>query len=120
LMEFCMAGRPFPIQLHQDYLQSPPTRQCEVIGDRGRSVMDLHALSVTVFTRGCATPDVHSFSGFERNQLFIDQLTHFLECVNKRRRPVVDLKDGLQSLRMALAVKRSIATRQPVELASAD
>jgi predicted dehydrogenase len=117
LMECSVAGRPFPIQLHQDYLQSPPSRQCEVIGDRGRAVMDLHALTVTVFTRGNATPDVHSFSGFERNQLFIDQSIHFLECVRTRRRPVVDLTDGLQSLRMALAVKRSMATHQPVELA---
>ena len=80
--------------------------------------MDLHALSVTVYTRGNAIPVVHSFSGFERNQLFIDQTNHFLECVKTRNRPIVDLRDGLQSLRMALAVKRSIATHQPVDLAS--
>ncbi len=118
LMECSVDGRPLPIQLHQDYLQSPPSRQCEVIGDRGRVVMDLHALTVTVFTRGSAIPEVHSFAGFERNQLFIDQLIHFLECVKTRRRPIVDLKDGLQSLRMALAAKASIATHEPVELAS--
>jgi predicted dehydrogenase len=118
LMECSIDGRPLPIQLHQDYLQSPPSRQCEVIGERGRAVMDLHALTVTVYTRANATPTVHSFAGFERNQLFVDQTSHFLECVKTRSRPVVDLKDGLQSLRMALAVKRSIATHQPVELAS--
>jgi predicted dehydrogenase len=118
LMESSVNGRPLPIQLHQDYLQSPPNRQCEVIGDRGRVVMDLHALSVTFYTRGNAIPVVHSFVGFERNQLFIDQTNHFLECVKTRSRPIVDLRDGLQSLRMALAVKQSIATHQPVELAS--
>ncbi len=118
LMEFSVEGRPLPIQLHQDYLQSPPSRQCEVIGDHGRAVMDLHALTVTVFNRGNGTPDVQSFTGFERNQLFIDELNHFLECVKARKRPVIDLNDGLQSLRMALAVKMSIATHQPVELAS--
>jgi|SRR5271166_539532 len=118
LMECSVAGRPFPIQLHQDYLQSPPSRQCEVIGDRGRVVMDLHGLTVAVFTRGNTTPEVHSFPGFERNQLFVDQTRHFLQCVKTRERPVVDLKDGLHSLRMALAVKRSIAEHQPIELAS--
>jgi predicted dehydrogenase len=120
LMECAVAGRPLPIQLHQDYLQSPSSRQCEVIGDCGRAVMDLHALTVTVFTRDHATPDVHSFSGFQRNQLFIDQITHFLECVKERRRPIVDLTDGLQSLRMALAAKKSIAIHQPVEPASVE
>lgn len=117
LMECEVDRRPLPVHLHQDYLQSPPSRQCEVIGDRGRAVMDLHALNVTVYSRGQATPEVHSFPGFERNQLFLDQTEHFLDCVETRKRPVVDLKDGLQSLRIALGVKQSVATRQPVELA---
>jgi predicted dehydrogenase len=118
LMECRVAGRQLPVQLHQDFLQSPPSRQCEVIGDRGRAIMDLHALTVSVFTRGHATPAMYCYAGFERNQLFLDQTNHFLECVQTRKRPVVDLKDGLQSLRMALAVKRSMAMHQPVEVAS--
>ncbi len=80
--------------------------------------MDLHALTVTAFTRGNSAPDVHTFAGFERNQLFLDEIAHFLECVKTRRQPVVDLTDGLQSLRMALAVKKSMATREPIELTS--
>jgi predicted dehydrogenase len=118
LMECCSANHPFPVQLHQDYVQSPPSRQCEVIGDRGRVVMDLHALSVSVFTRGNTTAQVQNFSGFERNQLFIDQLKHFLDCVKSRTKPIVDLRDGLQSLRMALAAKRSIEDHEPIELSS--
>ena len=118
LMECSFAKRPLPVQLHQDYLQSPPSRQCEVIGDRGRVVMDLHALTVGVFTRGSTTPEVRSFSGFERNQLFIDQLKHFLDCLKSRRKPVVDLHDGSQSLRMALAAKKSIEAHEPIELSS--
>jgi predicted dehydrogenase len=118
LMECSVANRSLPIQLHQDYLQSPPSRQCEVIGDRGRVVMDLHALTVSVFAQGNAAAEVRNFSGFERNQLFIDQLKHFLDCVKSRTKPVVDLHDGLQSLRMALAAKKSIEARDPIELSS--
>lgn len=115
LMECSIDGRPLPIHLHQDFLQSPPSRQCEIIGDRARALMDLHALTVTVFARGQAAPIVESFHGFERNQLFIDQTRHFLECVRTRQRPIVDLRDGLQSLRMALAAKQSIATQRPID-----
>jgi predicted dehydrogenase len=118
LMECTVGGRPFPVHLHQDYLQSPPRKQCEVIGDRGRAIMDLVALSVTVFTLGNPEPEIHNFPGFERNQLFLDEAGHFLECVKTRNRPIVDLHDGLQSLRMALAAKESMRTRQPVELDS--
>lgn len=116
LMECHIAGRSLPVHLHQDYLQSPPSRQCEVIGDHGRVLMDVHAKTVTLFTRGVADPQVYTFPDFERNQLFLDQTNHFLECVKTRSRPVVDLRDGLQSLLMALAVKESIATHQPVAL----
>jgi predicted dehydrogenase len=116
LMECAVAGRPLPIHLHQDYLQSPPNRQCEVIGDRGRVVMDLRAVTVTVFTRDVDIPVIHDFPGFERNRLFVDELSHFFDCVKTRRKPVVDLADGLQSLRMALAAKKSMSTHMPVEL----
>lgn len=47
LMEFQFAGRPLPVHLQQDYLQRPPSRSCEVIGDRGKAIMDLSSLSVT-------------------------------------------------------------------------
>jgi predicted dehydrogenase len=118
LMECSFGGRPLPIQVHQDYLQSPPSRQCEVIGDRGRVLMDLHKLTVTVFKRGSSIPEQQMFEGFERNQLFLDELKHFLDCVKSRNRPIVDLHDGLQSLRVALAAKESIATQRAVEIAT--
>ena len=118
LMEFNFAGRPLPVQVHQDYLQSPSSRQCEVIGDRGRVLMDLHKLTVITFKRGSPIPEEKTFEGFERNQLFVDELKHFLDCVKSRGRSAVDLHDGLQSLRMALAAKKSILTQQPVEIAT--
>jgi predicted dehydrogenase len=116
LMEVPFEGRLLPIQLHQDYLQSPPNRQCEVIGDRGRVVMDLHALTVSLFTRGKVEPEVFRIENFDRNNLFLDQTRHFLHCVETRTKPIVDLADGVQSLRMALAAKQSIAEHKPVDL----
>jgi predicted dehydrogenase len=120
LMEASTEGRPLPIHLHQDYLQAPPTRQCEVIGDRGRAILDFRAVSVTVHDFSGNPPIVHSFPGFERNQLFMDEVRHFLKCVENRSTPIVDLRAGFQSLRMALAVKRSMATGMPVELVAQD
>ena len=118
LMEFPHSGRILPIQLHTDYLQSPPNRQCEVIGDRGRVVMDLQAQTVTTYTRNVPTLEVFRIENFDRNNLFLDQARHFLRCVETREKPVVDIADGIQSLRMALAIKRSIATHGPVDLNS--
>ena len=45
-----------------------------------------------------------------------DELRHFLSCVENRSRPIVDLRDGTQSLLMALAAKKSIASGTVVEI----
>ena len=118
LMECSFEGRPLPIHLHQDYLQTAPSRQCEVIGDRGRAVLDFPSLSVTVYESQRRSPVVHAWKDFERNQLFLDEVRHFLDCVEKRTRPVVDVRCGAQSLRIALAAKLSMASNNLVELSA--
>jgi predicted dehydrogenase len=116
LLEFSCQGRSLPVHIHQDYLQSPASRQCEVIGDRGKVIMDLPSLTVSVHPFNGSEPTPYSFPNFDRNQLFIDEMQHFLACVNERRRPIVDLHDGVTSLRMALAIKRSMTTGTLVSL----
>lgn len=110
LMDFSVEDKPVAVHLQQDYVQRPPCRQCEIVGEQGKIIADFAALRVTA-------PGVDlDFSGFDRNQLFLDQTKHFLACLEGQEPPVVDLRAGIQSLRMALAAKESIATGQPVKL----
>ena len=120
LMECHVEGRSLPVHLQQDYLQRPASRECEVIGDAGKCVMNLAGLELVRYGPDGTLVDTQRWEGFDRNQLFLDQTSHFLECVENRRKPVVDLADGIWSLRVALAVKESIARRETVELEDAD
>lgn len=120
LMECVIDGRPLPVHLHQDYLQSPPSRQCEIIGERGKIVIDFPTLSVTAHDRPGGSQTVKSFAGFDRNQMFIEEARHFLECIADRKQPIVNLDAGIASLRMALAAKESIRTGAAVALGSED
>jgi len=117
LLRFEYGGRPLPAVVHQDFLQDPPSRVCEVIGDRGRVFADLRALTVTRYLPG-AEPVVTSFEGFDRNTMFVDEVAHFLGCIANRTRPNVDLREGFQSLRIALAVKESMASGELVQIVS--
>jgi len=117
LMEFRFDGRSLPVHLQQDYLQSPLSRGCEIVGDRGKLVMDLVSSSITRYDREGKVTQFTRFETFERNELFLDELRHFLGCVKTRAKPVVDLNDGMWSLKMALAAKESIATGRVVGLA---
>jgi len=120
LMECEFGGRCLPVHLQQDYLQCPASRECEVIGDAGKCIMDLAGLELVRYGSNGTMEVSQRWEGFDRNQLFLDQTRHFLECVEARRKPVVDLADGIWSLRIALAAKESIERRGTVELEDAD
>ena len=119
LMECRADGRLTPIHLHQDYIQRPPTRQYQVIGDSGKILVDLRAPSLTVYDRNGQLVEQTSFDDFKRNQLFLDQATHLLACCRGEQSPNVTIRDGAQSLRMALAAKESMATGRVIDLSPA-
>lgn len=104
-----------PVQLHQDYLQRPPRRSLQIVGDEGKVVADLLAPRLQVFKNGELVEE-SAFDGFQRNQMFLDEMRHFLECIEGRSTPVVSLRDGAMSLRMALAARESLETGQVVTL----
>jgi predicted dehydrogenase len=117
VMEFTHAGRPVAVQVHQDYVQRPPSRGVMILGDAGKVVVDLRAASLVRYDEAGTVAEQHDFSSLQRNQLFLDEMTHFLACLRGEAEPVVSLEDGAQSLRMALAARQSIETGQVVELA---
>jgi len=102
--------------LHQDYLQRPPMRQFEIIGSAGKIAVDLRALSVQAFGPSGEPIASESFEGLERNTLFLDELKCFTEAIKSGGPVPVDLEAGIQSLTMALAIRRSMETGAPVDM----
>ncbi len=116
IFEFNLDGRPFPVHLHQDYVQRPPSRGCELIGDEGKLLVNLLEATLIRFDKNGELVERHSFPDFPRNELFVAEMRHFLACLEGREQPQVSLHDGAQSLRMALAVKQSMVTNMVVAL----
>jgi predicted dehydrogenase len=110
LMKCNVDGRAIPVHLHQDYVQRPPSRTCEVVGSAGKILVDFHALSVVQYDEDGEVAVQESFAGFDRNELFLDEMKHFLACLRHEETSLVSVREGAQSLRMALAAKKSIAT----------
>jgi predicted dehydrogenase len=116
LMECTLEGRPVPVALHQDYLQKPLSRFCEVFGDSGKIRMDLRGLTVTVWDGQGNQLEAASYENFPRNQLFLDEINSFLDLLQGRPASLVDLRAGALSLQMALAAKESLATGKVIEI----
>jgi predicted dehydrogenase len=121
LISFAVDGHPFPVSLHEDFLQRPPSRGCAVIGDAGKILLDFPSQTVTVFDGEGKQVELSAFKDLQRNQLFLDEVSHFLKLPRPMDKggvgtsPLVGLRDAAQSLRMALAAKESLATGKVVE-----
>jgi len=116
LMECAHKGKILPVTILTDFLQSPPVRNCTIVGENGRIFLDLIDNNLSLTKRETSETEYHDYKGFKRNQLFIDELKHFLDAVSGKTVPVVSIKTGLASLRMALAARESIETGEPAGL----
>jgi predicted dehydrogenase len=117
LLECIVDGRAIPVHVHQDFIQRPPSRTCEVIGDAGKIQVDLRQQTITAFDGEGNISESSSYPGFQRSQLFLEEMRHFLACLEGRETPRVSVRDGARSLMIALAAKQSIVTGQVIDLA---
>jgi predicted dehydrogenase len=112
-LDYCVDGRPVAIDVYQSFLQRPPSRTCEIVGELGTIRIDLRASSIRV--EGAS--DEFSTYPIARNELFLQELRHFLAAMSGAPAQIVTLAEAAQSLKVALAAKASLADGQAVALA---
>ncbi len=116
LMRFTEGGQSFPVSLHEDYVQQPASRGCAIIGDAGKILLDFSNLTITVYDNNGNQVEFTNFAGFQRNQMFLDELNNFIKSLNGSKSVLVSLREAANSLRMALAAKDSLATGKVVNI----
>jgi len=93
-------------QVHLDYVQRPPTRGCRIVGEDGTLVWNDGQGQVVRLKPGLpdrvlwATP-----VGYDRNDMYMDEARHFLDCIQSGSAPLIGLEDEEAVLRIALAAK---------------
>lgn len=101
-------GRQVPVHLNLDYLQNPPRRRCRVVGTEGTIEIDLLAPSLTWTDPTGLVVDRDDFAGFNRSQMFVDELASFIDNVRNRTSPAVGLSHAVGSLQIVTALRRSL------------
>lgn len=103
-----------PISVHLDFNSRHPIRCSKVHGTEGELTWDaIHKKVIWYPTVG--EPQVESFD-FEQEFIYLEQLNHFLDCIENGTPPVVTLEDGAATLRLVEAAKQSHATRHRLVL----
>ena len=95
------------VGIHMDYLQKKPSRTCKIIGQNGTIYWDYYMNTVNVFMVETAQIKNYYFDGFERNQMYYDELKHFISCLHRKEKPTVGLTDARKTLEIALMAKQS-------------
>jgi len=103
--------------VHLDYLQRTYRRSCELIGEDGLIAWDYIAQTVRVYGKEDRRHEVFEESiNIDRNHMFVEELRHFVDCVERGARPLLDAAGGRRVLEIALAAKTSAVEGRPVRL----
>ncbi len=104
-------------EVHMDYVQRAYRRTCQIIGDEGTIVWDYGAGRVSWFTArtGKWTAEEDP-PGWEPNRMYVDEMRHFLECLEGRQTSALDCAEARRVLAIALAAKESNQAGRTIEL----
>jgi predicted dehydrogenase len=93
------------VSIHLDYLHHPYARGWEVIGDAGTMRFDYVSNRLTLGTPGSPTVHEHPLPPFERNDMYVALLRHFLAVAAGAESPRVTLADAAAALNVALTAR---------------
>lgn len=103
--------------VHLDYLQKPAAHWLEIDCSQGKLRWDAGTGSLTVsYDRSSDDEQFSVPNGFERNDLFLSEMRHFIDVVKGGAAPQCSLDDGIRALQIALAVHTSSAASRKVTL----
>ena len=95
-------------QVHLDYLTRPPRHWLEIIGSEGSLRWDNCDGAVRWWSAASHQwQTIAAPAGFERNELFLAEMRHFIEVVKGNATPLCSFHDGLRALEVALAAHQS-------------
>ncbi len=101
--------------VHLDYIQRPPTHTLHITGQRGRILWDNADGAVYWSQDNTEVWQTEKMpTDFERNTLFLQEMKHFIACIESDTEPCVNLRDGIAALQIVLAAKTSISQRREV------
>jgi predicted dehydrogenase len=104
------------VQLRMDYWRKPPARHMSIVAEKALVDWDYYNRITTLKQNGRILDQIKLPPTWDRNELFISMMREFLENLSEESTPRVTLQDGIDTLRTALAAKKSIEVHQVVSV----
>jgi predicted dehydrogenase len=103
--------------VHLDYLQKPSTHWLEIECSGGKLHFDaIGGLLIVSASTNSQQRQIPVPDGFERNDLFLSEMSHFIDVVSGKTQPVCTLDDGIRALQISLAIHQSSNEGRKIDL----
>jgi predicted dehydrogenase len=94
--------------LHLDFIQQPAQHFLEITGAEGLIKWNNLDGAVHLFHNSTRQWEVFSLEeGFDRNELYLDEMRHFIKVIEGNTQPLCSLQDGIFVQRMAEIIYKS-------------
>lgn len=106
-------------RVHLDYLQRDYNRSLKVVGENGIITWSFQDNSVKWYSGEERTwHDLGKNTPPDVNEMYVEEMKHFLHCIEGQESPLVDAREGKSILEIALAAKSSAEKGLPVSLST--
>ena len=119
--DYCASIIKFPnnitVELHLDFFQGPEFRSFKIKGTNG--VLSWNSLDNKIKFYNNRKKEwciIYKLKNYQRNKMYVDELKHFLNCVKNRTKTINTLNDGIKTMNIALAMKKSSKQKKIIEL----
>ena len=97
----------FIAEFNMNYLQKQHTRTCQIVGEKGALEWDYYGNTLTSYDNETKEKNIiWNDPAFERNDMYLKEVKHFVDCIKGDKKPLINLEEGLKSLRVILSAKR--------------
>ena len=103
-------------EIHLDYFQRPSIRSCKIIGTKGTIYWDTDSDTVKMY-------DVKKRrwiiklrqKNYDYNLTYLEEMNHFLNSIKRKKKPINDIRQGMDVLQIALAAKKASKIKKVVQ-----
>jgi len=108
LMGFKRGSLIFPVTLFLSYAQTKEIRKFRIQFENALILCDLLNNRVTLFKDNNEIIIQKDFSNFNRNDLFMEEMSEFINAVRNKQQSSISLYDGIETLKLAMRIKEEI------------
>lgn len=104
-------------EIHMDYVQRSYERGCQIAGENGSVFWDYADRQVRWFN--AISGEWTTFEqpeSWDVNQMYVDEMKHFVNCVNEGKASVLPIPDAAALMRVLFAAKKSAREKKMVSV----